>query len=185
VLRRLAAGDQRARAALTGPEEIREVARSLNELAEEGEQLREREAESSRLHQLAPVAGLQIREHLRVADLVMAARQAIEGSLDVDMAYLHVADEDGGLSPPLGHEHDWLMPPGFLAVIQRPENRAMFEAAYQRRASLVTHDITGPEGEAIPPAIREPLLAAGIVSQAVVPFGAGPDMLGIMARTWS
>jgi two-component system, OmpR family, phosphate regulon sensor histidine kinase PhoR len=180
VLRRLAAGDQGARALLTGPEEIREVARSLNDLADESEQLRGREAESNRMRQTAREVGLRIREHLRVSDLVREAQEAIEENLAADMAYMHVIDEDGRLGLPLGHERDWMMPPEFLAVLERGEHRARLESAYRRRASLVVQDITGPEGERIPPAIRERLMAAGIIAQVLVPFGAGNDLLGIV-----
>jgi len=180
VLRRLASGDHAARAALRGPAEIQEVARSLNVLADEGDRLRDRDEESGRLREMARQVGLRIREHLRVEDLINEARRAIEHNLGADRAYLHVV-QHGRLSLPVGHEQDWIMPDGFLDTLEHEGSRALFQAAYWRRASLVSQDLTGPEGKLIAPAIRQPLLAAGIVSQVLAPFGSGSELLGIMA----
>jgi signal transduction histidine kinase/CHASE3 domain sensor protein len=179
VLRKLATGDHGVRAALVGPQEIQEVARSLNVLADEGDRLRERDAESGRLRLTAREVGLRIREHLRVEDLVNEARLAIEENLGADMAYLHVM-QGGQLSLPIGHENDWVMPADFLDTIEAEGSRALFQAAYWRGASLVTQDLTGPEGKLIPRRILAPLLAAGIVSQVLVPFGSGSELLGII-----
>ena len=49
ILRRLTAGDHGARAPVTGPAETREVAQSLNALADESDRLRAQEAETNRL----------------------------------------------------------------------------------------------------------------------------------------
>jgi signal transduction histidine kinase len=140
---------------------------------------------------MAREAGLRIREHLRVEDLVNEARQAIERNLDADMAYLHVV-ANGRLSLPVGHEHDWIMRDDFLDVLESEGSRALFQAAYWRRASLVTQDLGGPDGKLIPRPILEPLLAAGIVSQVLAPFGSGSELLGVIAvlrthhgRPWS
>src|SRR5207248_11266981 len=65
---------------------------SLNDLADEGEQLRAREEENIRTREMARAAGLRIRDHLRVSGLMQAAREAIEKDLAADMAYLHVLD---------------------------------------------------------------------------------------------
>jgi signal transduction histidine kinase/CHASE3 domain sensor protein len=180
VLRRLASGDHGARATMTGPAEIQEVARSLNVLVDEGDKLRARDEESHRLRQMARETGLRIREHLRVEDLVNEARLTVEGKLGADLAYLHVV-QNGRLSLPAGHEHDWIMQDSFLDTLESEGSRALFQAAYWRRASLVTQDITGPEGKLIPPSIRTPLLTAGIVSQVLAPFGSGSELLGIIA----
>ena len=47
ILRRLTAGDHAARAPVAGPTEMREVAQSLNALADESDRLRAQEAETS------------------------------------------------------------------------------------------------------------------------------------------
>ncbi len=66
VLRRLAAGDHRARAMAAGPAEIQEAASSLNTVADESDRLREREAVSNRLRAIATQTGLRIRGNLLV-----------------------------------------------------------------------------------------------------------------------
>jgi two-component system phosphate regulon sensor histidine kinase PhoR len=182
VLRRLTEGEHEARAGVTGPAEIREVARSLNALADEGDRLRVQEAEGTRLRTMAREAGLRVREHLRVEDLVLEAKEAIEKSLVADVAYLHIM-QNGVLSLPVGHEKDWLAPDSFLDVI-RGEREALFQDLLRRNASLVYQDISDPKADPkagqMPPQIRRQLKAAGIVSEVLVPFGSGSDLLGII-----
>jgi len=178
ILRRLTAGDRAARAPETGPTEMREVARSLNALADEGDRLRAHEAETSRLRAVARDTGLRVREHLRVEDLLREAKDAIESSFGADVAYLHLK-RDGVLGLPVGHEDDWLFPDNFLTVLQG-EGDVLFRDLFRRNASLVYQDIPGVDGDRLPPQIRDPLRAAGIVAEVIVPFGAGAEMLGII-----
>jgi two-component system phosphate regulon sensor histidine kinase PhoR len=178
ILRRLTAGDHAARAAVTGPAEIREVARSLNALADDGDRLRAQEAQTSRLRATARETGLRIREHLRVEDLLREAKEAIESSFGADVAYLHIK-RDGVLGMPVGHEHDWLFPGSFLEVL-RGEGDALFRDLFRRSASLVYQDIPGADGDGMPPHLRDPLREAGVVAELIVPFGVGSEMLGII-----
>ena len=64
TVQRLSAGDHAARADLTGSLEAREVAQSINTLADETDRLRDQEAESNRLRAMARETGFRIREHL-------------------------------------------------------------------------------------------------------------------------
>jgi two-component system phosphate regulon sensor histidine kinase PhoR len=178
ILRRLTAGDHAARAPETGPAEMREVAHSLNALADESDRLRAHEAETSKLRAMARDTGLRVREHLRVEDLLHEAKDAIEANFGADVAYLHLK-RDGMLGLPVGHEGDWLFPHSFLAVLQG-EGDALFRDLFQRNASLVYQDIPGADGDRLPPQVRDPLRAAGIVAEVIVPFGAGAEMLGII-----
>jgi signal transduction histidine kinase len=178
ILRRLAAGDHTARASVTGPAEIAEVARSLNALADEGDRLRVQEAESARLRAMAREVGVRVREHLRVEDLVLEAKDAIEKSLIADVAYLHIK-QNGLLGPPVGHEADWVLPDSFLDVV-RGEGEAVFRDLLRRNASLVHQDLSDPDTEQMPPHIRRRLRAAGVASQVLVPFGSGADLLGVI-----
>jgi two-component system phosphate regulon sensor histidine kinase PhoR len=190
VLRRLTAGDRAARAVPAGPAEIQEVATSLNALAEESERLRRQEAETSQHRAMARAAGLRIREHLLVEDLVNEARLAIEENLDTDAVYLHVM-QDGMLGMPVGHESDWVLPPSFLEEM-RGDPEAVLRDLLKRQASLVVQDMSGADGSKVPARIRRELQAAGIASQVLVPFGSGPELLGLIAaarfgqpRPWS
>lgn len=128
---------------------------------------------------MARDAGLRVREHLRVEDLLREARDAIETDLGADVAYLHIK-RDGEMGLPVGHEHDWVLPDSFLAVLSG-EADALFHGLFERNTSLVYQDITAGEGDEMPPPhIREQLRKAGIVSQVLVPFGAGSELLGII-----
>jgi signal transduction histidine kinase/CHASE3 domain sensor protein len=178
ILRRLTAGDHGARAPVAGPTEMREVAQSLNALADESDRLRAQEAETSRLRALARDTGLRVREHLRVEDLLREAKDAIEWNFGADVAYLHLK-RDGVLGLPVGHEGDWVFPDSFLAVLRR-EGDVLFRDLFRRNASLVYQDIQGGDGDRLPPQIRDPLRGAGIVAEVIVPFGAGSEMLGII-----
>jgi signal transduction histidine kinase len=177
VLRRLTAGDHAARARVRGPSEIQEVARSLNALADEGERLRVQDVESSRLRAIAREAGVRVREHLRVEDLVLEAKEAIEKSLVADVAYLHIM-QDGVLGLPVGHEHDWVLPRSFLDVL-RGEGEVLFRDLLLRNECLVYQDVSA-ETPRMPPHVKRMLLDAGIVAQVVVPFGSGSELLGII-----
>ena len=64
TVRRLTAGDDGARAAVTGSAEVREVAQAINLQADERDRLRAQEAESNLLRAMTRQAGLRIREHL-------------------------------------------------------------------------------------------------------------------------
>jgi len=178
ILRRLTAGDHTARAPVTGPAELREVARSLNALADESDRLRAQEAETGRLRATARETGLRIREHLRVEDLLREAKDSIESSFGADVAYLHIK-RDGELGLPVGHEDDWLFPDAFLPVL-RTEGDAVFRDLFQRNASLVHQDIQGADGDRLPPHVRDPLRAAGVVAELIVPFGVGAELLGVI-----
>jgi signal transduction histidine kinase len=164
---------------VAGPAEIQEVAQSLNALADESDRLRTLEAESTRLRLWAREAGLRIREHLRVEDLLREAKEAIETDLGADVAYLHIK-RDGELGLPVGHEHDWVLPQSFLGIL-RGEADAMFRDLFERNASLVYQDLAAGAGDEMPPPeIGEQLVKAGIVSQVLVPFGSGAELLGII-----
>ena len=178
VLRRLTSGDYGARAAVAGPAETQQAAVSLNELADEASRLRGQESERVRLTAVARAAGLRIRENLRAEDVLNEARSVIERELGGDTAYLHLV-EDGRVSLPIGHEHDWVLPLSFLDQLG-PGFIEMMRGLYPRHGALVVQDFEGPDGALIPPEFRQPMVDAGLVSQVLAPFGVGSDMLGFI-----
>jgi signal transduction histidine kinase/CHASE3 domain sensor protein len=179
TLRRLAAGENAARAEVAGATEVREAAFSLNALADESARLRREDQEHSRLRAVARDAGNRIREHLKPRHVIREAHIVIEDELDCDMAFVQLVI-DGRLGSPESYRRDSPLPPDFLT--QFPED-AMYWLTdlYARGASMVIHDLTGPEGEIVPPVIRDPMLRIGIVSHLVTPFGIGSEVLGIIA----
>jgi len=178
TVHRLSAGDHAARANLTGASEAREVALSINALADESDRLRAQEALSNRLRAMAREVGLRIREHLHAEDIIREARAALEENLDTDVVYLHVM-RNGKLGPPEGHEQDWLLPADFMDGLP-PEILMGLREMLRNRLSRVIQDVTGPEGDQLPPGIRESMRQAGIVSQLITPFGVGNELMGII-----
>lgn len=177
TLRKLNSGDHAARAVPGGASETREAAVLLNALAAETDRLRVQEAERNRLGALARTAGLRIREHLRAEDVLAEARQVLERDLGADAAYLHLVEGDA-MGPPLGHGHDWILPPEFLGLLG-PSFVELMTAMFRERRCVVIQDLAAGDG-GIPAEFREPQLRAGIVSQIVAPFGVGSELLGIV-----
>jgi len=179
TVNRLTAGDQDARIQAAGPRELQDVARAVNALADESGRLRENEALSNRLRVMARAAGFRIREHLRADDVIRVAREVLEESLDTDFVYLHVM-RDGRMGPPEGHAEDWLLPDDFIEGLPRDALGGLRQMLIDQ-ASQVIQDLPGPEGDQLPPAMREPMRQAGIVSHLLTPFGVGDELLGIIA----
>jgi signal transduction histidine kinase/HAMP domain-containing protein len=179
TVNRLTEGDQSARIQASGPTEIQDVARAVNALADESDRLRENEALSNRLRTMARSAGLQIREHLHADDVLRVARRVLEESLDTDVVYLHVL-RDGKLGRPEGHEHDWILPDDFIERLP-PDSLLVMREMFRNQASQVIQDVPGPEGDQMPPAMREPMRRAGIVSHMHTPFGVGAELMGFIA----
>lgn len=169
TMRRLSAGDHTARAGLTGAAETRQVALSLNELADEADRLHAQEAKATQLREMAREAGLRIRENLRADDVISAARGVLETRLDTDVVYLHLI-EDGRVSLPVGHDREWLFGSDFVTYFSR-ENLKLFDEFFREAGSLLTQDVQGEEGDLIPAEIRGPLRQAGVASVLLTPFG--------------
>jgi signal transduction histidine kinase/HAMP domain-containing protein len=176
TLGRLAAGDHAARADVAAAAEIREVALSVNALADESDRLRGEEQEHSRLRALAREAGIRVRDNLRAEDVTREACAAIAQGLDSDLTYLRLV-RAGRLGPPEGNTEDLRV----LAVPADPPADAIDWARdlLMNHASLVIQDLGGPDGDQVPSHVREPLLRSGVVSQILTPFGSGSEVFGI------
>ncbi len=178
TLRRLSAGDHAARAVLTGSLEAREVAQSVNTLADETDRLRAAEEEHSRLSVMAREMGVRIREHLHADDVLRVARAVLEENLDTDVVYLHVM-RAGKLGPPEGHADDWILPDTFMDNVA-PDHFQMLSHLLRNQSSGVIQDIPGTEGGGLPAESRDQLSAAGVVAFLITPFGVGGELLGII-----
>jgi signal transduction histidine kinase/HAMP domain-containing protein len=178
TVRRLAAGDHAARATVTGTAEVREVARSVNLLAEQNEQERRQASESIRLGTAARQAGIRIRAHLDLAAMIRETVQVIERFVPDDLAYLHLL-RDGRMGLPEGHEQDWIMPPEFADF--PTELVPLMEELLSRRSSQVLQDLTGADAASVPPAHLAMLRQAGVASFLVTPVGIGSELAGLIA----
>jgi two-component system, OmpR family, phosphate regulon sensor histidine kinase PhoR len=136
-------------------------------------------AEAVRLLGIARELGNQIREHLRVEDIVREAVAAIRDHLNADAAWVLLVSEENKLSRPVAGQYGPLLPETFSESIP-PDTMEMLRELYRRGDIVVVSDIRGPEADWFPPEVREPLIAAGIVSELLIPFGVADTMLGFM-----
>jgi len=136
-------------------------------------------AEAVRLLGVARELGNQIREHLQVEDVVREAAEAIQNHLNADAVWVFLVSEDNELSRPVVGQYGPLLPETFSESIP-PGTMEMLRELYRRGETIVVSDIRGPEADWFPPEVREPLVAAGIISELLIPFGVAETMLGFM-----
>jgi two-component system phosphate regulon sensor histidine kinase PhoR len=178
AIRRRAHGDTRARAVPGGPADVRELALSLNFLADENDRVRV--AEQERAHLLAEVrlAAVRIRKHLHGQAVIREAVTAIQEHLAVDFVWVGLVSGER-LTIGEGDEEAWrqvgdvvgYLPPGSVAWLQE---------IYQHRSSYRIQDPRADEAAEIPEQIREVLLGLGASSLLLTPFGIGPELLGCL-----
>jgi two-component system phosphate regulon sensor histidine kinase PhoR len=196
TVRRFASGDLRARAPVTGMPDICEVSRSLNALADESERLRQQQREANRMRDLAWMAGLRIRERLRVEEVVAEAQRVITEHFDADVAAVHLLSQTGlgaavgrigsGHPPDDRSQDERSAGRGTDPLAAVPENDLAFATDLLRRgSSQVIQDLAGPEASVLPDRIRFALRRIGVVSHLLAPFGLGGDVYGVilMGRT--
>ncbi|HEY6279131.1 MAG TPA: ATP-binding protein [Streptosporangiaceae bacterium] len=179
TVHRLARGDLAARADVAGSARVRDLARSVNALAEQSDHLRLREQESTRLASAVREAGIRIRAHLDFADVIREAVSAIEEVVPNDAAYLHLV-RDGQLGLPEGHEHDWILPAAFADGF-RPQAVKFLTKLLVRGTSLAAQDVSNPAPGALSPAQLAMLREAGVQARLVTPFGIGSELFGLIA----
>jgi two-component system, OmpR family, phosphate regulon sensor histidine kinase PhoR len=136
-------------------------------------------AEAVRLLGVARDLGNRIREHLQVEDVVREASTAIRDELNADAVWVLLVSEENKLSRPVAGEYGPLLPETFGETVP-PDTLDMLRDLYRRGETIVVSDIRGPEADWFPPEVREPLVAAGFISQLLIPFGVAQTMLGFM-----
>lgn len=177
AVRRLTSGEHAARVKLAGSAEVREVARSVNTMADENDRLRGQEREHARLRALAREAGIRIRESLRAEDVLREASSAITRCVPSDLAMLRLIEDEHPRYAGYARE-DWL-PVKFLRDLA-PGLDKWANGLLQTQSAAVVQDVRGAEGELLPPAVREPLLRQGVVAHLATPFGIGSELYGIV-----
>ena len=178
TVRRRALGDMAARAFPGGPADVRDLASSINFLADESDRIQEAEQERARLQAEVRQASVRIREHLRADAMIREAVSAIHEHLPVDFVWVGVvtgerltlADGDsgarGGLTDIIGH-----FPPHSVGWIRD---------VYRHRSSYRVQDLNAAQAEEIPAEIKKILLSQGATSLLLTPFGAGQELLGCL-----
>jgi hypothetical protein len=125
MVRRRALGDMQARAAPGGPADVRELATSINFLADESDRIQDGERERARLQAELRQASIRIREHLRAEAIIREAVTAIHEHLPVDFVWVGVVTGErlalargdpgsrDGAADPIGH-----LPPNAIGWIR-------------------------------------------------------------------
>ena len=81
---------------------------------------------------------------------------------------------------PVDYQRDLAVPAEFLSRL--PADAVEWGTDLLRRgASMVVQELGGPEGDAVPPLVRDALLRLGVTSHIVTPFGIGSELLGLLA----
>ncbi|HEY6279130.1 MAG TPA: ATP-binding protein [Streptosporangiaceae bacterium] len=179
TVRAMTAGDDRARAEVTGSAEVREVARAVNAQADERDRRRADKAVTSRLRAAARQAGLRIREHLVADDVLREAWTALDENVGAEVKYLRLV-EDEQLGAPVGRQPGYLKPFDVIGKRLSDDELAELNDLFRAQASKVVQDARGADGDKLPPRLRQTLLQAGVVAQLLTPFGVGSQMLGLI-----
>jgi len=178
AVRRRALGDMQARAVPGGPADVRDLATSINFLADESDRIQDGERERARLQAEVRQASIRIREHLRAEAIIREAVTEIHEHLPVDFVWVGVvtgerltlADGDpgarGDAADPIGH-----LPPDSIGWIRD---------IYRHRSSYRVQDLDAAQGEEIPAEIRKILVSQGATALLLTPFGAGQELLGCL-----
>lgn len=170
VVRHQAAGVFASRADIRGPADVRDLAASVNFLADESARLRAVEAERLRLQVAVHQASVQIRRHLRAGDVIREAVSATRDHLGASAAWVALADsgisaggaDAAGLARPVPEDSvSWLT-----------------DIYLRRRGSFCWQDLHSAEPGELPPGLREAAQRAGGVSVMVAPFGNGGELRG-------
>jgi two-component system phosphate regulon sensor histidine kinase PhoR len=178
MVRRRARGDMQARAVPSGPADLRDLALSINFLADEGNRVREAEADRARLHAGVRQAAIRIREHLRGQEILTEAVTAVREHLQVDWVYAGIVRE--GQVTLEGVNEGARAADGDMVGYLPPDAIDWLRAIYRNRASHRVQDLAGPEAQDIPVQIRKALLELGGAVLLLIPFGAGQELLGAL-----
>ncbi|MFD5234638.1 ATP-binding protein [Streptomyces qaidamensis] len=201
TLGRLTGGQHAERAAEKGPAEIRAVARSVNQLADESDRLRAIEAERYRLSETVRQLGVRIRERLDVEDVLDAACTGMGESLNADYVFtLLIQDGHPDVVPVarawsareglLPGERQRALPPIPADVVREHYREGTtWQVSDLTRYLTETTPMPGAPGEfartGLPAANRAAATQLGLQSIVVVPMGVGEEPIGAvcLART--
>ncbi len=177
TVRKIASGDHARQVAVTGTGPVREIAQAINLLLASYERQHSEDLESRRLAAAAREAGIRIRAHLDLAEVLAETITAIERFVPGDAAYLHLL-QDSRLGLPVGHEDDWIMPAEFAEL---PDALVpVLTQLLAQQSSQVLEDLNGLDAASVPPRHLAMLRAAGVVSMLVTPFGASQRFAGVI-----
>jgi signal transduction histidine kinase/CHASE3 domain sensor protein len=190
AIRERALGDSAVRAVPGGPADVRDLAMSINFLADESDRVRARETERARLQGRVHQASVRIREHLRGEAIIREAVTAIHEHLAVD--YVRVGIVSGErLTLTDGDPGGWGQVAGIVGYFP-PDSVGWMREIYRHRSSYRVQDLREAQAEEIPAEIKRVMLSQNATSLLLTPFGAGQELLGCLTllrtsagRGWS
>ncbi|HXP20386.1 MAG TPA: ATP-binding protein [Streptosporangiaceae bacterium] len=169
-------GDNEARAVPGGPADIRDLATSLNRLADESDRVRAGELERARLLADVRQASVRIHGHLRADAIISEAVTAIHEHLTVDFVWVGIVTGER-LTLAEGDPDAW----GEVADIVGyfpPDSVGWIRDVYRHHSSYRVQDLRAAQAEEIPAGIKKILDSQGATSLLLTPFGAGQELLG-------
>jgi two-component system phosphate regulon sensor histidine kinase PhoR len=178
MVRRRARGDMQVRAVASGPADLRDLALSINFLADEGNRVRAAQSDRARLQTGVRQAAIRIREHLRGEVILREAVAAVREHLAVDWVYAGVVRE--GQITLAGIDADARAADGDMVAYLPPGAIDWLGDVYQHRSSYRVQDLAGPGAREIPAEIHQGLIDLGAASLLLTPFGAGTELLGTL-----
>ena len=181
VVQRLTAGERAARAdPRRGASEVRLMARTVNDLADEGDRLRRERADAAASREVAVEIGRTVRDELVAGDPVGDALARLGEHLGVERAYLRPLREDRLVAV----EREWHLPhlpPLPPAATAALDDAATVEAArrlYLDGGLFTVEDTAAVRGEN--PGTDALADRTGARAALVVPVGAAARPLGLL-----
>jgi signal transduction histidine kinase len=178
MVRKRALGDNDVRAAPGGPADLRDLALSLNFLADESDRVRARELERGRLQAQVHQASVRIREHLRAAAIIREAVTAIHEHLGVDLVRVGIVSGER-VTLTDGDPDSWSQVAGIVGYFP-PDSVGWMREIYRHRSSYRVQSLQEAQAEEIPAEIKKIMVSHNATSLLLTPFGAGQELLGCL-----
>ncbi len=152
AVRERALGDTQARAVPSGPADVRDLALSINFLADENDRVQEAERERARLLAEVRQAAIRIREHLRGEAVIREAVTAIHEYLDVDFVWVGMVSGER-LTLADGDPGTWGQVTDIVGYFP-PDSVGWLRDVYRHRSSYRVQDLRASQAEEIPAEIK-------------------------------
>lgn len=178
AIRQRALGDSAVRAVPGGPADVRELAMSINFLADESDRVRAREQERARLQGEVHQASVRIREHLRGEAIIREAVTAIHEHLAVDYVQVGIVSGER-LTLTDGDPDSWGQAASIVGYFP-PDSVGWMREIYRHRSSYRVQDLREEQAGEIPSEIKKVMVSQNASSLLLTPFGAGQELLGCL-----
>jgi two-component system, OmpR family, phosphate regulon sensor histidine kinase PhoR len=171
-------GDNQARATLDGPADLRNLALSLNFLADETDRVRAGEQERARLLAEVHQASVRIHEHLRAEAIIREAVAAIHEHLAVDFVWVGIITGER-LTLADGDPDAWGQVADIVGYFP-PDSVGWIRDIFRHRSSYRVQDLSAAQAAEIPAGIKKILHSQRATSLLLTPFGVGQELLGCL-----